>query len=319
MANPNRIAVYIAGDSKIFFPGLVAFDSIQKYNRHLPLDYYMFFEGEGLTHKMELSLMQRDITFVDIAKLEEHGTVDDLPVMGENRWPKHVFYNWLVPNMLHSAGYKYAIKADYDLLCVGSYDLKDVKNPDNTIAGLVFDLDLANEGVAPEHLTDFENPARAPYYNAGFVAINLDRYVEADTFRRFKTVYAEIHADGAKVINAEQAALAIVAAKDTTPLKRLDQSYNQRIVYPPRLDGDGKPIIRNIHYLTHNKPWLPPNFRYLDRYVKIGRTTVFIYRSIWLRYAAGIEGFRDYVQIKPDSELDTIGIMSKILTAHKDA
>jgi lipopolysaccharide biosynthesis glycosyltransferase len=316
MIDPRRIAVYIAGDSKIFFPALVAFDSIQKYNRHLPFDYYMVFEGEGLTPQMKRSLLQRDIAFIDTAELEEHGTVDDLPVMGENRWPKHVFYNWLVPLKLHAADYKYAIKADYDLLCVGPYDLDDVQNPGNTIAALEFEVDLPAEGVKAEHLRDIVNPKRASYYNAGFVAINLDRYMAADTFGKFKTAYARIHADGNKVINAEQAALSIVAAKDSTPIKRLDASYNQRIVYPPRIDDEGQPIIRNIHYLTQNKPWLPPNFSYLDHYVKIGRTTVYMYRSIWQRYAAGVEGFSDFVDIKPDSDLDSIVIMTKVLQAH---
>jgi lipopolysaccharide biosynthesis glycosyltransferase len=316
MIDPRRIAVYIAGDSNIFFPALVAIDSIQRHNQHLPFDYFMSFEESGLTDQMRFSLTKRNITFVDVDSLGEHGTVDDLPLMGESRWPKHVFYNWLLPNYLHAVGYQYALKVDYDLLCVEMYELSDVRFPDNTMAGLTFDLNLLGEGVAPEHLTDLPDPEHTPYYNAGFVPINLARYVEQDTFGRFKDVYMRIQSGGKKIANAEQAALAIVGTMDPTPIHRLDAAYNQRITLLPALTPKAKPILKNIHYLTHNKPWLPVDFRYLSGYVKIKRTGVYLYRNIWLNYASEIEGFSDFVKVRPHTDLQTIGIMAKVLDAH---
>ena len=70
----QNIAVYIAGDSGIFFPGLVALCSVRQNNAVHAFDYYMCFDGVDLTAEMNSLLMKYDITFVDTAKLAVYGS-----------------------------------------------------------------------------------------------------------------------------------------------------------------------------------------------------------------------------------------------------
>lgn len=317
----DRIAVYVAGDAGIYFPGLVALTSIQKHNASHPFDYYMCFDGPDLTSEMADALAKHDIHFVDTADLNEYGDVHTLPAMGERRWPVHVFYNWVIPQWLHDQGYQTAIKADYDLLCTGRYYMPDIHPGEHTIAALTFPVDLIGQGVPTGSLTEagiaVENgKAAAPYYNAGFVTINLKRFVGADTFTEFRRVYQSIHKDGAKVVNAEQAALAIVAYQDDMPLKSIPEPYNQRIVHLPALDAEGMPVLKNVHYLTQNKPWLPPDYRYLKGYTETGRTAVYLYRNLWHEYAHTLEGYSSRYGATPPKALEILGMHTEILRAY---
>lgn len=316
----ENIAVYMVGDSGIFFPGLVAFRSIQDHNADNPFDYFMCFDGQDLTENMRDVLSDHDIHFVDIAVLATYGTVDDLDAMKEQRWPNQLFNNWLFPYWLRDHGYKDALKVDYDILCVGKYELADVLPKCSSVSALKFNVDLLRVGVPRNSLAELQVPvindsAIIPYYNAGVVGIDIERYVDAGTFGFFRYAYLTIQAEGATALNAEQVALAIVAYH-SGGIDELPAAYNQRITMLPDLDAAGHPLLKNIHYLTHNKPWKDPDYRYLDGYVKHGRTAVYIYRDIWHQYAQTVPGYAEFVRPQAPSALETIGMYTTVLAAY---
>lgn len=318
--NTGRIAVFIAGDYNIFFPSVVALDSIREHNRNHPFDYYISFSAEHLTERMKQILDAREITFIDVEEFSQYGSVAGLSPMHENRWPEEIFYNWIAPLYFASHGYEYALKVDYDILCLGEYELPRLTNPANTFTGLTWDLNLIKEGLTDSHLqalniSDF-TPEKVPYFNAGFVAINLKRYTESDTYNQFKRIYSLIQSQATAVNMTEQVALAITAYLDPSPVARLDETYNTRITVLPRLSNDKQPIIRNIHYITQNKPWRKVDFRYLDGYTKSRKTCLYMYRNVWLNYAAEIDGFSEFIEIGPPSEIETIAMYAQIFASH---
>lgn len=318
--NTGRIAIYVAGDHNIFFPALVALDSIKKNNQDHPFDYYMSFSSVHLTDRMKQILATHDITFIDVEEFNTHGSVAGLSAMHENRWPEEIFYNWIAPFHFAAQGYEYALKVDYDILCLSEYELPKLTNPDSTFTGLAWDLDLTKQGLTNSHLEALDIPdfpaERVAYFNAGFVAINLKRYVEQDTYNKFKTIYALLQSQETTVNMAEQVALSVTAYLDPSPVARLDETYNTRITVLPRMSPDKQPIIRNIHYITQNKPWRPVDFRYLEGYTKSDKTCLYMYRNAWLRYASGIDGFSEFIDVSPPSELETIGMYSQIFASH---
>ena len=317
----DRIAVYVAGDAGIFFPALVAFDSIQRHNTTNPFDYFMCFDGRDFTGEMDRLLAERDINFVDTKALAPYGSVEGLPVMKEQRWPTHVFYNWLFPDWLYEQGYAKALKVDYDLLCLGRYYLPDLMPDTATLSALTFRVNLVGQGVTDNALNELRIPvsegkAVVPYFNAGIVGINLKDYVNSKTFDVFCSVYSVIQRDGNAVTNAEQAALAIVAYHSSGGIKEIPTAYNQRINVLPRLDSKGNLDIKNIHYLTQNKPWIAPDYRYLKGYTKDGRTAVYIYREIWHEYAQRIRGYERYVAVHSPTSLDRLTMFATVLNAY---
>ena len=318
--NTGRLAVYIAGDHNIFFPAVVALDSIRKHNNNHPFDYYVSFKIEHLTNRMQQILDSYNITFVDVAEFDQFGSVNGLKLMHENRWPEELFYNWIAPYYFAKIGYEYALKVDYDILCLGEYQLPRLLNPASTFAGLTWDLNLLKEGLSENHLKALDiptlDPEKVPYFNAGFVAINLKRYVDGETFKHFKDIYSAIQSGDTAVNMTEQVALAITAFVDGSPVTRLDETYNTRITTLPKLTTDKKPIIRNIHYITQNKPWRSVDFRYLEGYTKAHKTCLYMYRNAWLNYASQVDGFSEFVEIKAPTELDTIGMYAEIFASH---
>lgn len=316
----DRVAVYVAGDHNIFFPAIVALHSIRANNPNHPFDFYICFRAEKLSDYMQEILNVLDIQFIDVGNFDAYGSVAGLPLMHENRWPEEIFYNWIAPYFFANDGYKYALKVDYDILCVAEYQLTDIMNPSNTFAALTWDLNLFREGLSDEHLlalnADHLTPERTPYFNAGFVAINLERYSQGDMYHHFKSAYIAIQSKGGKVNLTEQVALAIAASTDSVPISRLSETYNTRIITLPKLTDQSLPTMYNIHYITQNKPWKPIDYRFLGAYTKSQKTCIYMYRNIWLTYAASLPGFSEFVDVTPPSELETIGMYTTIFGSH---
>lgn len=317
----DRAAVYIAGDSKIFFPAIVAFESIQKNNRHLPLDYYLFFEQEGLTEEMKAEIFRLGIRFVSSNELTAHGDTSDLAPMTESRWPEHVFHNWIAPVYLAEHGYTHVVKADFDLLCVAPYDWEDITSDTHIFSAVSFPANMVGQNVTQEMARDLgiSNPdviTKLDYFNVGFVGINAARYKNENLLAQFKNAYKILETAEKPVPNAEQAATALIAAASENGVRNINENYNVRITTLPRVDATGRADIRNIHYLTHNKPWKPANFTYLDRYVPAKRTAVYMYRDIWHKHASKNPLFSEYVDIEAQDDLQTLGILSKVYSEH---
>lgn len=323
-----RVAVYTAGDANIFFPALVAFKSIREHNADLPFDYFMCFNGDGLTPRMTDLMDRYGVQFLDTADLSKHGSIADLTLMTETVWPSEVFLNWVAPIYFAEAGYSHALKVDYDILCVAPYALADILMHSETFGGNTWGQQLLKDGITVETLaklglTDYSAASRTTYFNVGFVAINLDRYVSGKVFDRFKEVYATLQSQDGAVNVAEQASICIVAAVDGHKVRHLGKDYNMRVTQFPDLAGDLRPEIRNIHFLTSNKPWRPISFKYLKHYVTSERAGLFFYRNIWLNAASKVDGFAEFVAERPLNEMQMVGLWSRVMTdlygAHRTA
>ncbi|SMY04853.1 Lipopolysaccharide biosynthesis protein, LPS:glycosyltransferase [Brevibacterium aurantiacum] len=318
--NSDRIAVFVAGNSAIYFPALVALRSIRRLNRHLPLDFFVSFEEADLSAEHAKMFDDYQITFVPSRELASIESLDSFDLMHEGRWPKHVFYNWVMPMYLRSLGYNHAVKVDYDILCMSPYMLEDICDSSSVFSACVFSQDLLREGITASVCeafgADFNRQDEARYFNAGFAAINIVEYTERDFFSRFQAAYSLLMTDCPSIPNAEQVAWSLVCASDPQVLRNIDHSYNVRTTTLPVLNRDGSARIRNLHFVTHNKPWLPADFTYLDRYVPRGRTSVYIYREAWLREASCIPGFSKFVSSGVPGVLDTVGLLSRVLGAH---
>jgi len=323
-----RVAVYTAGDANIFFPALVAFKSIREHNADLPFDYFMCFDREGLTPRMSELMDRYDVRFLDTAELSRHGSIEDLALMTETVWPSEVFLNWVAPLHFAEAGYSHALKVDYDILCVAPYALADILMHSETFGGNTWGQLLLKDGItagtlAMLGLPGYSSQSRTAYFNVGFVAINLDRYVEGKVFDRFKEVYSVLQAQDGSVNVAEQAAICIIAAVDGHKVRHLGKDYNMRVTQFPELSGDLMPVIRNIHFLTSNKPWRPVSFKYLKHYITSERAGLFFYRNIWLNAASEVDGFAEFVAERPLSEMQMVGLWSRVMTdlyaAHRTA
>ena len=313
-----RIAIYVAGDGNIFFPALVALNSIRAHNAHIPFDYFMFFDEEDLSPRMQQLLDEHEITFVDTQKLSQYGSLDNLGLMTENIWPREVFYNWLVPHHLAALGYSHAVKADYDLLCVGRYNLADILIQTETFAGNTWLQDMAKDGIEKETLSELgiiatDAPVRIPYFNVGFVPINVDTYVRRDVFGSFKSIYMQIQEQKNTVKVAEQAAIALLCAIDGHKIRHLTKDYNMRITGLPDIQTDLMPELRNIHYLTSNKPWKPVSFKYISAYAGDTRAGLYLFRNVWLNAASKVRGYDEFISQSPLTDLEYVGLFSRVL------
>lgn len=314
----QRIAIYVAGDGNIFFPALVALNSIRQHNQHIPFDYYMLFDEADLSPRMRALLDEHEIGFIDTGKLHQYGSLEEFGLMSENIWPREVFYNWLVPHHLSSMGYSHAVKADYDLLCVQSYNLSDILLQTETFAGNTWTQDMQKDGIDPETLTTLgfaEGEAvRIPYFNVGFVAINVDLYLSRSVFDRFKWIYKTIQDQKNVVKVAEQAAIAMLCALDKHKIRHLSKDYNMRITGLPDLSADLVPKIRNVHYLTSNKPWKPLSFKYIPAYASDTRAGLYLFRNLWLNSASKVSGFEEFISERPLTDVEYVGLFSRVLS-----
>ncbi len=265
-------------------------------------------------------LKRRGICFVDSAMLIDLVGVDDLPEMSEGRWPVEVFDNWRMPVYLNSLHYKYAIKCDFDFLCLAPYDLADLQGFSETFSAVTFKLDLRREhldedAIRAANIDVTYDIAQSTYFNVGFVAVNCADYCVRNVYSEFVEKYVAFSTFDPLITNSEQAVFSFLEGSGLLSVREIDPNYNVRITTLPPVREDGRADIRNLHFLTQNKPWLPVDFRYFDRYVPIGRTSVYLYREYWLRAARADDLFDKYVHVA-DDELSLLGPMVKVLSAH---
>lgn len=137
MSKRNNLVAYVAGDENILLPAVVTLASVRKFNPEVDTYLFIEFEQTSINEEVAKLLSSNKITLVDIKELKEKNinfNIDSFNRFG--RWPIHVFYNYLVPNYLHELGYKYAIKLDYDVLCIGKYDLNELFPDDDEIIAI---------------------------------------------------------------------------------------------------------------------------------------------------------------------------------------
>lgn len=316
-----RVAVYICGDERIFFPALVALESIRRHNSNYPFDYFMAFSAKALTPRMRTILSERRIGFIAREDFDGAAGSNALEPMVEGKWPQELFDNWLAPLYFRSIGYRHALKVDYDVLCVAPYRLTDLVSSNETFCSVVFEVDLEKNNVSREVVERLgikydSGLAHAPYSNVGFMAIDCESYEDSEFLSSFISTYSDLRSLNPKVPLCEQATLSMLFWSGRASFRAIDPNYNVRIITRPPILSDGSADIRNIHYATHHKPWLRPDFRWFDKYVPIGKTSVYLYRSVWLRAAARDPVWVEYLDFDPNDELQNLGLQLKVLNAY---
>ena len=178
----NNIAIYVAGDSNIFVPAIVAITSIQKRNLNL-FDFFICFDSDNLNAEKISILKKFHINFIDTATLGCLKKALSCEKMKEGAWPKEVLYNWGIPIKLNELNYKTAVKIDYDLLCIEKWNLQEI-DPGECVMGAAYWLEtLANDNVNAALCEKLDiNDEKIKYFNAGFCSINIKRYIHDNVF-----------------------------------------------------------------------------------------------------------------------------------------
>lgn len=316
----TRVAVYACGDERIFFPAIVAMNSIKRQNPDAPFDYFMSFSGTKITNSMRQQLHSRGITFIPREQFASEDEVE-FQNMEEGKWPTEIWDNWIAPLHFNTIGYNYALKVDYDILCLSSYSLEEMFGATEVFRGVVMPVNLEQNNIGTEIFNKLELPIpnqlnSAPYCNVGVLTFNTERYRDSGFLGDFARVYKVLRESTPAVPLCEQAALSVMMTGEMVDFNSLDPNYNVRIITRPPIKDDGRPDIRNLHFITHNKPWLKPDYRWFDKYVPIGKTSMYLYRASWLAEAARDPLATEYLDFDPEDQLLQLGTILKVLNAY---
>lgn len=314
----KKPAIFVAGDERIFFPALVALDSIQEQNPD-SFDAFMCFDGAKLTADMIKALEYHNIKFVDSKLLEVNERISSLPKMGEGRWPIEILLNWALPEYLFTMGYLQSIKVDYDILCIGKYNLQDVFPYSGMARGLILNINLEKEGLSLDSIKlattqGILNPDIRAYMNAGFISFNNELCHKNKFFDKLLKAYEFIflHCPKAKLI--EQLAVYFAISVCPGHAEELDGIYNHRVRWAVLVDKNLSPTAKNIHYITNVKPWNPFDRSVIRGFVDERQGVIFAFRSIWLERAARSPWFSTFCSEPETSQEKALGI--SILIAH---
>lgn len=301
----------MAGDKNIFFPAVVALSSIMDNNPN-QFDPFISFPKDDLTDEMLDVLDFYKINYVDASILEKKHSIENMQLMKENNWPREIFLNWLFPYYLFNKGYEFSIKVDYDILCVDSYNMEDIIPRDNVMSGLFCKADLMKQGISEGFLKKLDieglyNKAVDSYINVGFVCISNKKYSELDFFNKLKKTYTEMLMACPQTELAEQAAVAIVLST-LNGVHKISSEYNQRIRWGSFVKPNLKPNIKNIHYITRMKPWVPLKRDTVQDFTKRKQGMIFLYRSIWLHIASKNPWFKSFCNQSKPHPIEELGI-----------
>ncbi|MEC4023475.1 glycosyltransferase [Pseudomonas fulva] len=314
----KKPAIFVAGDERIFFPALVALDSIQDKNPDT-FDAFMCFDASKLTSDMIEALKHHKITFIDAKTLEVDDRIATLPQMAEGRWPIEILLNWALPEYLLTMGYEQSIKVDYDILCLSKYEIQDVMPATGMARGLIMNISLEKEGLTADSIAlatqqKLLNPQVRAYMNAGFIAFDNQLCHKNKFFDRLLKCYEFIflHCPKAKLI--EQLALYFAFSSCQDQVEELDSVYNHRVRWAVLVDKNLHPTAKNLHYITNVKPWAPFDRSIIRGFVDERQGVLFAYRSIWLDRASRSPWFSKFCNESETSQEKALGI--SILIAH---
>lgn len=288
-----KTVLYVAGDENIILPSLVFFKSIREHNEYFPL--YIITETKKIPQKYKIFARNNSIEIIDTGDLDKHNTeyIEKFSRMG--RWPRHVFYNWLAPRYFHNVGFDYAIKADYDMLCLNKIILSEIiPNQEEVItvlrkAKIKAKLDKQSFANICSHLNlDFPEEARSA--NVGLVVFNLSTWNKLNLEELYINIYLylknRIPEWNGQIINEtlEQLAFACLQGRTKTLFKSLPEEYNYRPIFARSIN---LPVF--VHYNTPLKPWHEIDYQIASKYNPVGVISQLILNHKWQTFAAKID------------------------------
>jgi len=308
----EKVALFIAGDENIYFPALVAIESIKKYNPG-SFDFFLCFDKEKLSLSMEKTLSSLNVKFIDTKELDKYSILENFTKMHESIWPVDVFYNYALPIYLKEKGYKYSCKADYDILCVAKYEMEKIIPDDVVLSGFKARVNLLKEGMTEKSVNEsleknIFSDIHSAYMNVGFILFNNDLYCENDFLGKFKKAYKFLVESSPKAKLHEQLAFASVLNQTRGSFKDITEAYNHRVLATRDTDEKFMFDTKNFHYITRFKPWMPLDKSKTRWFIDNGGSCLYAYRNIWLEFAMGVPGFAQHCSEKPMSAMQLIGM-----------
>lgn len=308
-------ALYVAGNSNIFFPALVALTSIEKHNPG-QFDRFMCFEKAQLTPEMSTLLEFYGIQFVDTGSLDILDKVRDMAKM-PGWWPLEVYLNWGMPEYFADQGYKYSIKSDYDVLCIAPYetDFTHYLAENQPFTGITTGAQTT-ENITKETWDTVRSQLslsceHKKAINVGFLFCDNHVCKEVGLFDRFKELHSIIARQEPRIFVDEQLAASILMHQmPKSEAKYLHERYNMRVRRSPNTAEDLRADIANIHYITAFKPWKPLTPKDAQSCGKTYHPIVPMYRNLWIRYAETLKKSELYLTEKPLDELQLIGAIA---------
>ena len=249
-----KLCAYIAGDKNIIYPAIVSLLSVIKYNSEL--DLFLFTDSKAVNKEQTEFCKKNNINIVDLSVIDEDGRMHVFKDM--QRWPKEVFYNYIIPYYLTKFSYKYAIKLDYDTLCCYKFKYEDILPNDSECLSIILKGSLnkylnSTDLNLVQNITNLKKFNEFTSVNTGVFVINVKSYLKLDIFTYFRNIYSYI-----KDLNIsldqetlEQWAFGAVQCCINHKYKKLPVSYNFR----PTPLVDNMNIIHVVHFSTVFKPW----------------------------------------------------------------
>ena len=308
----NKVALFIAGDENIFFPAIVAMESIKKNNPGV-FDYFICFDGSKLDSNMSAIIDASKINFVDSKVLSGYVNLDDFKSMSEGIWPVEVFLNYAMPVYLKKIGYKYSCKADYDILCVSKYDIEEIIPGENALSGWCGAVNLGLQNVPEAVIADLVSDAiirsrHVDYMNVGFILFNNEYYVDNKLLDRFSKFYHYLCNKCPDAMLLEQIAFSLLLSSLNGQFTKISESYNHRVLSSKDTDSDLMFDVKNIHYITRCKPWKPLVINTIKWFVGNHGGCLFSYRNAWLEFAETVDGFERYCSERKLNTMQLIGL-----------
>lgn len=298
-----RIAVYVAGDENIYFPGLVALASVEHYNRGT-FDLFMATNVHSLDRNQLRTLRSYGITLIDISALEGARGIErlgDLP--GDRDWPWQIHVNWFLPEHFYSMGYKYSLKLDYDTLITRPFksDFWSFFNGDTMFSMLNTQVDPRLPAEVSDALAT-EMGLRPPHYalNCGVGFFNNELCDEHNFFRQYAGAYSILTRYEGSIRTPEQVALAIVGSNYLDLYSGIPNKFNHRVMLTPPIQsnrgGKASDRIVILHFLSPYKPWKELSDDDLRTIERRKIYSVIFSRDLWHSFARNIEGYESYVE-----------------------
>lgn len=312
----QKIALFIAGDENIFFPAIVAIESIKKNNPEI-FDYFLSFDLSKLDSDMSSMLDASQINFVDSKVLSKYLNLDEFKSMKEGIWPIEVFLNYAMPSYLHESGYKYSCKADYDILCVSKYEISEIIPEKDAISGWSTPVNLTSQKVPEQVINDLVssnliNSKHVDYMNVGFLLFNNEYYYENKLLERFSGYYHYLCNKCPDAMLLEQIAFSLLLSSLKGNFKKIPDIYNHRVLSSKETDKNLMFDVKNIHYITRCKPWKPLVVNTVKWFVGNHGGCLFSYRNVWLEFAENINGFENYCSERKLSSMQLIGLQMTV-------
>lgn len=279
-----KLCYYIAGDENILIPALVTLASVNRFNK---VDSYIFTDNPNVSDELLKIIEKYEIKLINNEILSQFFINFEFSVFG--RWPKHVWLNYIIPEYLKKLNYDYAIKLDYDILCVNKPNIECILPSYEEVMSIAlrFPLKFIEFKETDIKLSDLYPINEFKTLNAGVICINIHSYIDNKIIEKLHSIYRSIVQYKATEY-VEQLSLALLQPELAHDFKDLPLQYNFRTAFSRTPKN-----VTFIHFNTSFKPW--HNLK--NDSISSDTFRTLLLRNYWLDFADEI-GLHDLIYTK---------------------